>query len=64
MPTNITVQHFPEHPEDRQYCLVWIRKCDGQAVRFHCSTKDDCEKALAKFKERAILADEKGWTDL
>ena len=64
MPTNITVQHFPDNPEDRQYCLVWARKVDGQSVRFHCSTEEDCTKALPKFKERAILADEKGWSDL
>ena len=60
----VTVENFPDNPPDKQHCLVWVRKVDGEKIRFHCSSKDDCEKVLPQYVERAAVADQKGWKDL
>lgn len=56
----LTIENFPNHPKDRQSCFVWTRKVDGERVMFGCSTKEDCEKQLPHYEERARVADERG----
>lgn len=59
-PPRLAIENFPDHPKDRQSGFVWTRKVDGERVMFGCSTKEDCEKMLPHYEERARVADARG----
>lgn len=56
----LAIESFPDHAKDRQHCYIWTRQVDGVRVMFGCSTKEDCEKMLPHYQERARVADERG----
>lgn len=60
---SVTIDYFPGHPADRQYCIVWTRK-DGAKIRGHCSTEEDCKRLLPEYEARAERADKNGWENL
>ncbi len=55
----LDVRHYPDNPQDRDWCFVWTRAKDGKEIRFGCSTKEDCERMRPQFQVRADAADAK-----
>lgn len=54
----LTIEQFPEHAANRQFCFVWTRAKDGEKIRFGCGTQADCEKSRPEFERRATAADD------
>jgi hypothetical protein len=60
----LAIEQFLTNPADRQFCFVWTRQKDNVRVVFGCDTKENCEKQLTHYSDRAHLADKNGWESM